>query len=339
MKGHGLSGKEILAEWDILQSSITQPEHAAMLGLRYTTYSSRLYAAQAERRKQIQARVITDGVFQRWDDHITVTGDVLVLSDVETPYHNSQFVTDCVKLASYYGITQLILAGDFVHFANFSHWGADFQKARMTGKQSDVLVNLVQKLDPKLRDDAYSELEKVGIISGDETISEELAGIRKTVKELSIFQNITYIMGNHEKRKLLKQEFGESADELLRFIGAGENWKATPYYWCKVVSGNKTWRIEHPVGAGPNTARDLAVQYHCHIAMGHSHRWSLQRDPSGDFYALQMGHCVDERKLAYVMRRSAKRDAHALGALIIRNGFPLLLSDDFPFSAMMGIDV
>lgn len=318
---------------------MTQAEHAASINIPFSTYESRLYRGKMEYLETLPASVIAPSTAREWTDNISPSGDFLIFSDVETPYHDGPFMDRCIRLAHAWGIKNLILAGDFVHFENFSAWGKDFQPAPMKAEQSDELIEIVNMLPVERRAEALQRLEKVGIIGQPEGIGCEMAIVRQTVGDITkTFDAIYYLMGNHESRKLRKQDYAEDTGELLRFLGAGEKWKATPYYWIEVESGGQKWRIEHPKGASTNYARDLAVQYHCSVAMGHSHRWAKQRDPSGDYYALQIGHCVDERRLAYVMQRSAKRDAHCLGALILRGGYPWLLSPDSPFEVLERVD-
>lgn len=92
--------------------------------------------------------------------------------------------------------------------------------------------------------------------------------------------------------------------------------------------------IEHPNSAAKNAATKLAAIYQCHILMAHSHRWSIERDPSGHFWAIQMGCVVDERRLPYASQRHNTKEAHRLGAVIVREGYPFLLGEDTPFSHM-----
>jgi hypothetical protein len=314
---------------------MSHDEHAATLGIPRSTYNNRYYQARAEFINSLPASFVAPSPARVWNDNLTIEGDVLVFSDVETPYHDAPFVDHCIHLAKCWEIGSIVLAGDFVHFANFSHWAGDFQPAAIKATQSDAIIEIIQALPESKRQAALETLENVGIITPEQGISTEMAAVRQTVQDITrSFEHIYYIMGNHEKRKLSKQDYSEDVQELLRFIGAGESWTASPYYWCNVISGGETWRVEHPNGAGPNTARDLAVQYGCHVAMGHSHRWAMQRDPSGRRWALQIGHAVDETRLQYVQQRSARRDAHALGALIIRKGYPFLLSADSPWELL-----
>lgn len=272
-----------------------------------------------------------------WDDWVKLEGDALILADVEAPYHHAEFINHTIDLADTLGIKRLVLAGDFVHFSNFSQWGSDFARKKLSTVQDRKLIEIVTELPTEQRDRMFEQLESVGIISPEANVSEELAAVRKLVREIQgAFSEIIYFMGNHQKRKLTWQGYDEEPEELIRlFDGDKSKWQASPYYFCELNTAGGLFRIEHPDGAGMEEARKLCVQYHTHVCMGHSHRWEYRRDPSGDFYAIQMGHCVDEkRRLRYVAQRSKKRDAHALGALIVLDGYPLLLGENSPWERL-----
>lgn len=309
-----------------------------LTGRTYISVRLRLERLQSD--EQLSRRPISTSPARVWNDHLTIEGDALILPDVEAPYHNADFINRCIDLASAWKIEQVILAGDFVHFANFSQWGAEFKAPALPASADAAIMSLVDMLPADKRGAALAVLERAQIITPDMGISAEMASVRQTVRELQgAFGKIFYIMGNHEQRKLRAQEYGENPEELLTFFKADTSkWTVSPYYWCNLQTDNPyLFRIEHPRPASRAAAQDLAVQFQQHVIMGHSHRWALNRDPSGRLYAIQAGHCVDETRLAYVMQRSAKRDAHALGAVIVRGGFPHLLSEGTPFEQFRGM--
>jgi hypothetical protein len=290
-----------------------------------------------ERCAGLRRHPVSESETQVWDDWLKLEGDALILPDVEAPYHHAEFINRCIDLADAFGIRRLVLSGDFVHFANFSQWGADFSKKGMSAAKDQKLIDIVMGLPQEQRERMFQELERAEIINPEKNISEELSSVRKLVREIeNAFGEIVYFMGNHERRKLTWQGYSEGPEELVRlFEGKAEKWKASPYYFCELNTEGGLYRIEHPGGAGVEMARQLCVQYHCSVMMGHSHRWEHRRDPSGDFHAIQMGHCVDEkRRLQYVAQRSKRRDAHALGAVIVLDGYPILLEADSPWERL-----
>ncbi len=104
-----------------------------------------------------------------------------------------------------------------------------------------------------------------------------------------------------------------------------KDWRIGPYYFSYLKSGGQDFRIEHPKSAAKSAATTLAAKYQCHILMAHSHYLSSSFDVSGNYWAIQMGHCVDEQRLPYAAQRSTTAPAHSLGAVIVRDGHPWLL--------------
>jgi hypothetical protein len=126
-----------------------------------------------------------------------------------------------------------------------------------------------------------------------------------------------------------------SPTELLNMMRLQEGkWIIAPYYYCLLISAGETFRITHPKSAADNAARALATQYHQHILMGHSHKMMFDYDPSGKFMAIQMGHAVDENRLAYAAQRDARRNSHKLGAVIVRDGHAWLLNEHSDWERM-----
>lgn len=308
------------------------------LGRSFKSVENRVFVHRQD--SGMKREILSQSPARVWNDHITIEGDTLVLPDVEAPYHHADFINRCIDLAQAWKIDQVVLAGDFVHFANFSAWGAEFKGPSLPASADAAIMELVDMLPLDRRGAAIARLEQAQIITPDMGISAEIGSVRQTVREVqSAFEHVYYIMGNHEQRKLRSQDYGEDPNELLRFFGADAGkWTVSPYYWCNIKTESPyLYRIEHPRPASRAAAQDLAVQYQQHIIMGHSHRWAMNRDLSGRLYAIQAGHCVDETRLAYVMQRSAKRDAHALGAVIVRGGYPHLLSENTPFEQFRGM--
>lgn len=115
------SGAALYESWLCARArGMTQTEHAESLGIPYGTYGSRLFRGRAEYLAGLPASFISASPSRKWDDNEELNGDALILSDVETPYHHADFMNKCIRLAKSWGIPNLVLAGDFVHFENFS---------------------------------------------------------------------------------------------------------------------------------------------------------------------------------------------------------------------------
>ena len=203
----------------------------------------------------------------------------------------------------------------------------------------NTLLEFVQTLPAKHKERGIAELEKMGAFGTSNGLSDELTEARKVFKSFTNFDEILVSIGNHDDRYLRALDKALSPRELLVQMerSGDERWKIAPYYYTLLETVNGTFRITHPRGSGRTTAQDLCAQFHTHVIMGHSHRWAVNRDVSGDYWAIQTGHCVDENRLAYVMQRDAKRDAHCLGATIVRDGVPWVLGEWSPWNTLKGM--
>ena len=269
----------------------------------------------------------------KWDTPLVSEGDALILSDIEAPFQQSEFINRVLDLAYAWGIKTLHLAGDLLHYDSLSAWGSEWTEEQEN--LQEVLERLLALVDKKKREDGLKLLEEKGILA-DKTYSGEIKAARAMFRNLDGFDNVLVALGNHDDRYLRAIDQATDSTELLHQLDKHKDprWKIAPYYYTLIETEKGTFRATHPRGAGKNTAIDLAVQMHTHIIMGHSHRWSVNRDPSGKYWCIQTGHCVDESRLAYIMQRDARRDAHVNGATIIRDGFPFVLCPETPWEMM-----
>jgi len=265
-------------------------------------------------------------------------GDALVLPDVEAPFHNADFIQQCIDLASIWGIRKLILAGDFLHFDSLSNWGANWVKTdggEISQDDSDKLLAFLEDLPRKYQEKGFEVVQSLtGNGPSSPSLGRELSEARKLVSEIAkAFDDVDFVIGNHEGRLLRAIDSPLFPSDLLELIRA-EKWRVAPYYYSLLVSGGETFRITHPKTAAKYGAEKLAAKYHQHILMAHSHAWRCNIDISGEYWAIQIGHCVDEVRLPYAAQRDTPRDAHALGAVIVRNGYPWLLGKSTPWQEM-----
>lgn len=268
-----------------------------------------------------------------WDKPLESEGDAVILSDVEAPFQHSEFINRVLDLADVWGVQDLHLAGDLLHYDNLSAWGSEWTESQED--LSSKLLDFIQRLDKTLKVEGVKLLEESGLLT-DNTYTGELKEARKVFKSFGQFQNVYVALGNHDDRYLRALDQAMAPSELLFQLDKHNDprWKIAPYYYTILHTSQGDYRITHPRGAGAKTAIDLAIQFHQHVIMGHSHRWSVNRDPSASYWAIQTGHCVDEKRLAYVMQRDAKREAHMNGATIIRDGYPFVLHMDSPWDLL-----
>lgn len=235
----------------------------------------------------------------RFDDPPRVTGDCLIISDLELPFHHAEFVNNCFCLAHAYGIRQLVLAGDFLHWESFSFWAQE-------ERDSD---------------------EEIAEIQG------YLAPL------LANFDKILWIAGNHDTRiqralgRKLSQEF---ASRLIVPFSLADRWqevvKVSDYYYAAL--GND-WLIEHPAVKGAQiparTAVWIAEAEGKNVCQGHTHLWGVAQTRDGRHVGIDMGVGVDVKRLHYQSVRHSTHPRGVNGALIMRCGaggryYPQLLS-------------
>lgn len=276
--------------------------------------------------------------FPLWDKPLKSEGDALILSDVEAPFQHSEFINRCLDLADKWGIRDLHLAGDLLHYDNLSAWGSEWvqDKEDLVDGVLEIVMSVVQEKAKKdMLSEAKQRLIDAGMLS-DDSLSSELAEARAMFRSFGGFENIYVAIGNHDDRYLRTIERALEPRELLHQIDRhnDDRWHIAPYYYTLIETEQGIFRATHPRNSAKNAAIDLAGKYHQHIVMGHSHRWSINRDKSGEYWAIQTGCCVDEKRLAYVMQRDNAGDAHVLGATIIRGGYPFVLCPETPWDIM-----
>lgn len=312
----------------------TFKEIGGQLGLATGTVKTHYYLA----RGQASAR-IPESRYPRFDTPPVLEGDALILPDAEIPFHNADFINRVLDLADAWKIKQMISAGDLLHFDSLTGWEPPWKNKKKGGLSEDderELVDYAITLPKKQQEGLLNKIMEIGAMESNGGFSEEMQNSRKVLKALDdCFDSFVWVLGNHEGRLLRAINSPVEPSELLNLMKLEEGkWKIAPYYYCLLKSNGQTFRITHPKSAANGAARGLASQYFQHIIMGHSHKMFMDWDVSGKYYAIQCGHCVDEERLAYCAQRDAKRDSHKLGAVIIRDGFPYLLTEHYDWERM-----
>jgi hypothetical protein len=271
---------------------------------------------------------------------LEMTGDAVIFPDLEIPFHHADFVNRVLDICDSWGIKKAILAGDVVHFNSMSGWNPSWEAESNGGidvDTLDILVDLIRDLPKsKQKDTLADKVADIGERKEVDGFQQEMKHARKTVKIFEqLFDEIHHPLGNHEGRYLSKMENPLVSSEIKTILEITEpRWQIRPYYFSLLTSGGINFRIEHPKSAASSAARSLASKYLTNILMGHSHSLQFDWDRSGQFYAIQMGHCVSEELLPYCAQRSTVRDAHKLGACIVREGAPYLLYEKINWKRM-----
>jgi hypothetical protein len=279
---------------------------------------------------------ISPSPYPKYTEPTQITTDrILVLPDLELPFHNSDFVNRVVDLALSWKVETILAAGDMFHLDALTGWEANWKKVLsqyMDEKTKDRLNEVFMKIkDARVREEAFEAIDDLEPKTG-ESFGEEIKTAKKVVSELSVFKNKYHIMGNHEGR-LLRMVNSSMEGVNISDMFAMKDWVMSEFYFAEVFCKDK-FRIAHPKPYGKNAPAEMASRFLCHYIMGHSHDWSVRRDRSGKFWAISMGHCADERLFPYESQRDRTYWSHSPGAVIIVDGFPHLLEFDTPWQNM-----
>jgi hypothetical protein len=329
----------------------SEEEDAQLIDLRRRGYTyreigqrlGRTYDSVRERLRRLEGKrpvkdVIPDSIYPRYDSPLEMEGDAVILPDIEAPFQHAEFFNRVLDLADTWGIKQAIVAGDLLHFDSITAWEANWMEKGNGGlsehaerKLMDAAMTLPKKHQGAMMDtiiDISGETE-----DGDPNISQELRAARKCVSAMaSCFENIDFVLGNHDGRFLRTIGSSMFPDELLTLLEQkNPKWRVAPYYYSHLETEAGRFQIEHPKTYANNSPVKLAAKYQCHILQAHSHKWMFNLDPSGTFYAIHMGCIVDEMRLPYAAQRHNTADAHMQGAVIVRSGYPYLLGERTPW--------
>lgn len=281
---------------------------------------------------------LQESPYPRYNEPLVMEGDAVIFPDLELPYHHAEFVNRVLDVAQAWGINQAVMAGDMLHFNSLStlgkHWKKPKSKGGLDDEQEKKFVNFLLGLGSRQQAKGFALMEEIGHKEEEDGMSAELRIATKAIRAIKeCFNKVHIVIGNHEGRFLRALDTPLVPDEITKLVEAGE-WKIAPYYFSYVNSNGEKYRIDHPRTTAKYAAEQLAAKFQCHLIMAHSHRLSWSWDISGSFYAIQIGHCVDELRLPYASQRS-NLQTHLLAAAIIRDGYPYILHQKIDWDLLL----
>jgi len=237
--------------------------------------------------------LIADAPTPRFDEPLHVIADrALILPDPHAPFHDAHWCNRVIALALRYGCDTVAVPGDLVDFTAFSKWG----------RQERV----------EAEDEIRAARDLLHVLATD-------------------FEHVIYGGGNHEMRlPRITGNLLELRDTMDMFV-RDSNVLTTDYHWFELESGGQTFYVEHPKNASVIPARvpaKLVEKLGCHVIGAHGHQWGMVRDVSGRFWCIDSGVCCDPLKLAYIQKVHNTRPRVYQGAVIVREGVPILLGPD-----------
>lgn len=203
---------------------------------------------------------------------------VLVLGDLQIPFHDAAFLNKCISLARCWGIRRLLLGGDVLDLNAFSIW---------VTRSADANAEL---------DEAERTMARV--ISG--------------------FATIDWLMGNHEDRIRKALGAWLSADRIRKLIGLGANVEAHDYYHCFVGDDWIVTHPKNTSVIPARVAVWLSEKFGRNVAMLHNHVCGVSQTRDGEHIGIDVGMCADPMRLEYNAIRMGTRPAMSQGALILR---------------------
>lgn len=281
-------------------------------------------------------RVVEESPFIRYDSPPIIEADkIVIFPDIQFPYHHAEFINHVAGLCKTWNVRHCVLAGDVIENSSLTHFDPNWENGNGgNGIPDEVLDDLIElkKLGRSVSDKLDTLIEKHGrkTLTSAGGVAEEWGYAKKDLRRLvNQFDEVIWSLGNHEGRVLRQMQSPFLPEDLKRlFLGDEPKVKIAPYYYALIKSGGIDWRVEHPKSSTKGDAKWYAAKHLCNIAMAHSHQWMMQKDKSGKYWGVEIGCCVDEMRLPYAAQRSTKQDMHMLGALIIRDGKPWLLSEE-----------
>jgi hypothetical protein len=243
------------------------------------------------------------------DPPVIESDDVLVLSDVEAPFHDAEWCSDLVALAKHWKIDNVILAGDFLHFSSLSK----FTKAMM-GPDSGNGYEFAEDAEVEVSDEVEAAAQFSDVL-------------------LNNFDRLVMILGNHEKRLTKRLAVATRVSLLRQLLGhrKDKRFEIYPYYYAVIEATTGTWRVSHPANYSVipvRVAARLADKYECSYIAGHGHDWGEAISVSGR-YAAACGCCCDPERLAYTMLRDNLKPFQQRGGWMLKDGYPYLLHPEY----------
>lgn len=319
-------------KWDDIGSQFGVSGEVARAKYRYITMS---------KQKAYAFTKIQESPYPKFDSPLEQTGDCLILPDTEFPYHHAEFINLCLELASDWNVRNCVIAGDVLHFDSISKWEANWKEENsgdISEKAHSRLIDLLPDLSESAQEKLLAVMDEFEP-SCDNDMGTEVKVSKKALLDIAnMFDDIVYVIGNHDGRFLSALNSPMFAEQLKQFVvGDNPKYRIAPYYYSILHTVSGDYRITHPVSSAQTAAVTLANQFHQHIIMGHSHNYSRTLDASGKYWAIQAGCCVDEYRLAYASQRDRGVKRHALGAVIVYNGYPYDLSMTTDWNALKGM--
>jgi predicted phosphodiesterase len=227
---------------------------------------------------------------------LRLTGDWMVVSDVQCPTVDLDMARLVVPVAEKRGIKQLLIDGDFIN----ADWLSGYP----------VLVP-VPSAQMEIKAAAY--------------LIEEW---------LRWFDQIVIIPGNHEDRYLKANSGNLDMHQLVGLFSSSDRVHVSQFDHCWIDSGAGRWFVTHGKHYSVNqlvVADQYAQKYQANVICGHQHHLAMGFDRYKRHMLIDNGGLFDPAKMAYVSMRASKMPGMMPGFTALVGGYPTLYGKE-PFT-------
>jgi hypothetical protein len=219
-----------------------------------------------------------------YNDFWQLEGDFVLTSDWHVPYYDADICNKMLTIAAKFGLTRLIIAGDFFNQDAFSHYlsmdACDFQL------EANIATEIMDKL--------CKAFDEIYIITGNH--------------DLRLLKLLAYKLKIHDVWKLVTSELGRQI-------------KVSEYPYLKI---NKKWHITHPKNFSvlpTSVARKMNHKYQQSVGVAHGHQMGVTYSPSGKEVLFDTGGMFDQDRVEYSRMNDTTHSEWQTGFSIIRNDF------------------
>jgi hypothetical protein len=227
---------------------------------------------------------------------LKLSGDFINVGDVHVPFTDYNFSQMVIKVAKKYNIKKMNVGGDFFNFDNFSVYAHAIPTVQW---------------------------------------AQEREAARLLIHEwLEWFDEINFIMGNHDRRlaKWTEGQFDEK--DLFGMVTTSDKCHFSNWGWCDVTSGGVDWLVAHGSNYSVNqltVASELANKHQKNVILSHEHHAGMGWDKYKRYVVVNNGGLFDASKFAYVNLDVNKMPNMQNAFTMLRNGVATLFSK-WPFT-------
>lgn len=285
----GLSHKKIAEQFNLNKDSVRGriSRYARTLQLSYAQLQERVVMLEAALEEKERESEPMHALGTPW----RLSGDFIVAGDVHCETTDKLFIQRPLQIAEAYleHPRRFLLAGDFLNADAFSTYTA---------------------------------------IAPESSFARELSSARRFMDTyLKVFDEIYWILGNHDRRVQKGTKLAIEPADLLRMISGDPRIKVSWWGHAVVETKRGEWRISHGSEYSINqlvVADQFAQKYRQNIILHHQHHLAVGWSRFKDFVVVDNGGLFDETAMAYVNLDDSKKPRMTGGFTMLKNGTPYL---------------